>query len=270
MLRHLAQLARGDTADAICADDLAACERIGFAQIFSPAPPPLLERALPLMEAACALGSANACLQRAFAREESLGEESVRRRHRRALWGAWPLPPADTPEATVGWLERAERLADGPVPAASLNLGVAALEGVGRAPDPVEAARRFTEQCDAGYRVGCHWLARAHEAGAGVERDEARAAALYEEVCDRASRDTPAACRRLALLALEGAPGAPDPAEAPALLKKACVHGDAPGCVELARRYEEGDGVEASDEVARTLRRAACGHGHAAACEGAE
>jgi len=63
-------------------------------------------------------------------------------------------------------------------------------------------------QCAAGVGSSCTALAQAHEEGAGVRRDLARAAKLYERACERGHAD---GCAGLAVMLDEGRRGARDP-----------------------------------------------------------
>lgn len=90
----------------------------------------------------------------------------------------------------------------------------------------------------------------------------ARAPVLLAERCDRG--DGPA-CVEVAALHRE----AGDPARAAAYARRACDLASAHGCADLARAFEQGEGVTANPAGAIELYVGACLGGHAGACRAA-
>jgi len=106
--------------------------------------------------------------------------------------------------------------------------------------------------CENGEATGCHVLAKLHEEGRGVEKDEAFARSLYELACSSSRPNytltvgeyAPAACSRLADMAEGGVMPPKNPARAVFYAQYACRN---PGherdhsfCVKLAKYWTTG------------------------------
>jgi TPR repeat protein len=132
--------------------------------------------------------------------------------------------------------------------------------------DDDKDARRCIQACDEGDAGSCTNLGLMYAAGrAGLTKDEARAAALYQRACDGGNKR---GCTNLGRMYETGRGGLPtDEVRALALLKGACEAGDAPGCTGLGRMYETGRGGLPKDEArAVALYQSACGAGAAVGC----
>lgn len=181
------------------------------------------------------------------------------RHRRRRLLPAWLLLfIASVP--TVGLLACGHRRqpSDGePAPSSSVFvLGV----GLGGCPDLAACER----ECDAGSADRCRRLAVTYAFGQGVEKDEARATALYERACGM--RD-PSACM-FAGQNHEFAHGVEkDDAKAAQFYERACDLQWAPGCYNLAIMYERGTGEPLDRRKAGDLYQVACTAGAKMACD---
>jgi TPR repeat protein len=144
-----------------------------------------------------------------------------------------------------------------PAPSASvITIGVS----LGACPDVPVCAK----ECDAGSADRCRRLAATYALGQGVEKDEARASALYEHACDM--KDPPACV--FAGQMHEYAHGvAKDDARAARFYERGCDLGWAPGCYNLAIMYERGTGVPQERAKAGELYQNACAAGAHEACE---
>jgi len=122
-------------------------------------------------------------------------------------------------------------------------------------------------ECSAGSSDRCRRLAATYALGQGVEKDEARATALYEHAC---AMSDPAACVFAGQMH-EYAHGVPkDDAKAVGFYKRACEVPWAPGCYNLAIMYENGRGVASDRSKAAALYGMACGAGAKRACDKAK
>jgi TPR repeat protein len=123
------------------------------------------------------------------------------------------------------------------------------------------------KECSAGSADRCRRLAATYSLGQGVEKDEARATALYERSC---AMGDPAACVFAGQMH-EYAHGVPkDDAKAAGFYKRACEAPWAPGCYNLAIMYENGRGVARDRPKAAELYGMACGAGAKRACDKAK
>ncbi|HEX8794430.1 MAG TPA: tetratricopeptide repeat protein [Polyangiaceae bacterium] len=145
----------------------------------------------------------------------------------------------------------------GPAPSASvITIGVA----LGTCPDIPVCER----ECDAGSADRCRRLAATYALGQGVDKDETRAAALYEHACDM--KDASACV--FAGQMYEFAHGvAKDDARAARFYERACDQQWAPGCYNLAIMYERGTGVPQDRARAADLYQVACTAGAKQACD---
>lgn len=147
-----------------------------------------------------------------------------------------------------------------PSPSASvITIGVAP----GACPD-VPACER---ECDAGSSDRCRRLALTYAFGQGVEKDEARATALYEHACELKD---PSACVFAGQM-YEYAHGVEkDDAKAARFYEKSCDLQWAPGCYNLAIMYERGTGVPHDRAKAGDLYQIACTAGAKTSCDKAQ
>jgi uncharacterized protein len=123
------------------------------------------------------------------------------------------------------------------------------------------------QECDAGSADRCRRLAATYALGDGVEKDEARATALYEHACEM--MDAPACV--FAGQMHEYAHGVPkDDAKAARLYETACNLGWATGCYNQAIMFENGRGVAVDRDKAEKLYDTACAAGAKPACERAK
>jgi hypothetical protein len=147
-----------------------------------------------------------------------------------------------------------------PSPSSSVvTLGVA----LGDCPD-LSACER---ECEAGSADRCRRLGVTYALGQGVDKDEARAAALYEHACEM---NDPSACIFAGQMS-EFARGVPkDDSKAARFYERACNRQWAPGCYNLAIMYERGTGVVRDRNKAASLYQTACTAGAKVACDKAK
>ena len=174
--------------------------------------------------------------------------------------------------------------------------------------DKLKAVALYQHGCDGSScqrsnLTGCVNVGRAYRDGIGVAKDEAHAASIFREACDRrldpddidAAENGARACSLLGALYVAGdgipkdvakgqelselgcergdsfgcfnaAAGATDPAETAHYLDLACKAGDAEGCFDLGIAYEKGRGVAVDRKQSTALIRKACQMGFAKAC----
>ncbi len=273
------------------AHDGLGCAGLGWVSQ-GPASEDAFRRARPLLEVACALDDAEACVSGGLLRlegrggpvEAAEGEARVRRGlelltaacqsgegaacvRAATLFEAGPVPVRDDSRALV-YLQRA---CEAGVPGGCSALALRYLTGRGVAPDRARAlalykqvGEHYRTACEAGEPSACVELGQAHELGQGVPKEPARALAYQEKAC---ALGEPAACLRAAWWLREGAEGvSPDAprsstleSQAEALLDESCRAGSGVDCLTLA------GGV--APEKARALRERACALGQARACE---
>ena len=144
-----------------------------------------------------------------------------------------------------------------PLPSASV---VTIGNAIGACPDVVACQ----DECDAGSADRCRRLAATYAFGQGVDKDEARAAALYEHACDM--KDAPACL--FAGQMREFAHGVPkDDAAAARFYQRACDIDHGAGCYNMAIMYERGRGVARDRGKAGDLYQVACTAGAKQACD---
>jgi TPR repeat protein len=144
-----------------------------------------------------------------------------------------------------------------PAPSASV---VTIGNAIGTCPDLAVCER----ECDAGSADRCRRLGATYAFGQGVDKDEARATALYEHACEM--RDAPSCM--FAGQMHEFAHGVPqDFAAAARLYDRACQMEYAAGCYNLGILVERGRGVPQDRAKAGDLYQIACTAGAKQACE---
>jgi TPR repeat protein len=147
-----------------------------------------------------------------------------------------------------------------PAPSASvIQIGVA----LGTCKDVDVCAR----ECDAGSADRCRRLGATYALGDGVDKDEARGAALYDQAC---TMGDPSACVFAGQMH-EYAHGVPkDESRAASLYERACNAGWSPGCYNLGIMFDRGRGVPQDRDRAAALFDNACTAGSKIACEKAK
>jgi hypothetical protein len=249
-------------------------------------------RARPLLESACALDDAEACVSvgllrlegRGGAVEASEGEARLRRGlelfasrceagegtacvRAATLFEAGPEPVRDDPRALV-YLQRS---CDAGVAGGGSALALRHLTGRGVPPDRARAlalyqrvGELYRASCDAGEPFACAELGQAFALGQRGVVDPVRALTYHEKAC---ALGEVASCLAAAERLRQGAEGVtPDAARASslearaeALLDEGCRSGSGVACLSLAERM--------APERARALRQQACALGQSRACE---
>jgi TPR repeat protein len=157
----------------------------------------------------------------------------------------------------VGACHRGGRSGDEPAPSDSV---VTIGNTIGTCPDLASCEN----ECDAGSADRCRRLGATYAFGKGVDKDEARATALYEHACDM--KDVTACI--FAGQMREYAHGVPrDATSAARLYDRACQMDSAAGCYNLAILVERGDGVPRDRAKAGDLYQVACTAGAKQACD---
>ncbi len=131
------------------------------------------------------------------------------------------------------------------------------------AEDTARAAALYEKVCDGGDLTACYHLGFLYALGTGVVKDVARAAALFQQACDGGQAK---GCSSAGSLYQHGTGVMQDVAKGVALYRKACDGGDSAGCFNLGIVYENGTGVTPDAGKAVALYRKACNGGHAGAC----
>jgi TonB family protein len=135
--------------------------------------------------------------------------------------------------------------------------------GAGIDKDEARAVALFRQACDAGNPAGCNNLGLAYFQGRGIAKDVKRAAELYQQACDK---DGPFGCANLGVMYLRGEDIPRDDERAATLLRRACDRGHAGGCFNLGFVYATGRGVMQDESRAVTLYQRACDGGIGDAC----
>jgi TPR repeat protein len=162
--------------------------------------------------------------------------------------------------ALVGGCHGSPSSQEQPAPSASvIQLGMA----LGTC-DDIEVCEK---ECDAGSADRCRRLAASYALGQGVDKDEARGAALYAHACDL--RDA-SACLFAGQMNEFAHGVAKDDAKAARYYERACDLRWAPGCYNLAIMYERGSGVALDRAKASDLYGVACTAGARQSCEKAK
>jgi len=135
--------------------------------------------------------------------------------------------------------------------------------------DHARAAAVLAKNCDGNNKYGasCFKLGRLLLAGRGVEANDAKAMARFEQACNSGISQ---GCYHLGMMLLEGTVKK-DPPRAMACFDKACTEGDAESCFHVGQRWlapgGPGHGLGARDPAkALAPLEVACGHGHAPSC----
>jgi TPR repeat protein len=139
------------------------------------------------------------------------------------------------------------------------QLGDMYVAGNGVPQDFARAASLYERVCDAGVAEVCNSLAEIYARVPGFESESTRVPGLYERACTAGSA---AGCLNWGLLAHESE----DDQKAASLFERACVGGNAAGCHHLALAFENGEGVDKDLAKAVTLFEQACDAQHADSC----
>jgi TPR repeat protein len=138
-------------------------------------------------------------------------------------------------------------------------------------PHPIKDAKIIVEEappnealCDKGDLNACIQFAVELAEAQGPERDEERAAKLFERACEG---KLPAGCGNWAAMMAEGRGVEYDPPRAAGLLEQACNDGHAHSCYVLGGLLNEGLGIPKDAKRARQLFATACKLGVSDACD---
>jgi TPR repeat protein len=139
------------------------------------------------------------------------------------------------------------------------NLGALYEEGRGVEKDERRAASLYEKACQGGNAGGCSNLGFLYLNGSGVERDESRAASLYEKACQGGFAT---GCSNLGFLYVEGRGVGRDDTEAVKWFRKAAEQGNEVAMLQLADMLKRGAGVERDPKAAQELYRRAAEKGN--------
>lgn len=148
-----------------------------------------------------------------------------------------PLTGSQSAKSSPAWPARSTTLAPQPaVPAPAPPVKAPSREE--QLVDVIQAMARAKQSCDGGNMGSCYYLALRSENGyeSGHDRlpkDYARAAALYEQICNNGL--LPVACFNLGAMYESGRGVPKDVPRAITLYQRACTNGDSQGCDALHR-----------------------------------
>jgi TonB family protein len=128
--------------------------------------------------------------------------------------------------------------------------------------DEARAVALFGQGCQGKFAPACTALAWAYELGRGVGRDDKKASDFYRQACDGGSAG---GCLRLGYLYEEGRGVARDLAQARKRYKEACHQQQLEACSALASLYAQSSDDKDKSNTAPLFRQA-CTGGFAAAC----
>ncbi|MDL1951024.1 PDZ domain-containing protein [Acidobacteria bacterium ACD] len=193
------------------------------------------DRALADLEAACRIGSAEAC----------------------SYAGHILLSSRERSAEAIPTLTRSCDLGSG---AGCAHLAYLHATGTLVPRDDARATRLYDRSCDLGDAKGCYNVGLMAEKGRGTRLDLARAAAAYEQACEGGSAS---GCTNLGFLVERGQGAAKDPARAADLYRlgcegSACQGTNLVGCVNFGRALRDGNGVAKDPSRAASVFRAAC------------
>lgn len=130
--------------------------------------------------------------------------------------------------------------------------------------DPVLAAAKFQQGCEAGEATGCDTLGEMLFLGQGIEKDLARAADYFRKGCDDGSQAL--SCFNYGLMLVKGWGVGFDEPLGFTYYQIACRRGSASACTNLAIEYAGTSGNAADIEIAKGLNSMACDRGQLIAC----
>ena len=148
-------------------------------------------------------------------------------------------------------------------PGSCNNAGSLYFRGAGVARDLAKAASLFDKSCAAGFGTACFNLGTMQVEGMGISQDLQRARALFTKACEAGE---PSGCSELGWMLVGGKGVEPDYEKGKRLFTEACLGGFPSGCVNLAYMYSAGQGVPKDYERALMLNRQACDGGGAGGC----
>ena len=151
------------------------------------------------------------------------------------------------------WLASSYKHSKPSDPAKSAELDKKALEGLPAA-------------CDGGDGESCQVLSDVYRAGLGVPKDEARAVELEKRAHEHEKRACDAGDASECAAHGGNLVSAKDFTAAAAAFQKGCDGGDGGSCSFLAALYDEGVGVKADPDKARTFFELACRREHEGSC----
>jgi TPR repeat protein len=196
--------------------------------------------AMALLDKACALGDARACIGAAILNHHFGGEAEFPR--------------------VIGLLERACELEIGIV---CRLVAQAYEEGAGVQQDLSRADELYQRACDLSDGEGCQRLASNLDRGLGVAKDVAQANLLRDKACELVE---PAGCYDLGVSYENGRGVAQDWTRANALLEKACRLRLGRSCTELGLNFSRGRGVPQDWKRANDLFEQGCSLGEGTGC----
>jgi uncharacterized protein len=139
------------------------------------------------------------------------------------------------------------------------QLGDMYAAGSGVPQDFARAASLYERVCDAGVAEACNSLGDIYARVPGFESQAKRVPALYERSC---TADNAAGCLNRGLLAHESG----DYGQAAGFFEHACFNGSAAGCYQLALVFENTEGVGKDLAKAVTLFEQGCDDQHVESC----
>lgn len=140
--------------------------------------------------------------------------------------------------------------------------------GAGVERDAARAFKLSDEGCTSGDPAACNNLGILYLGGIGVEKDEIHALHLFDDLCRK--QNQPRACFNAAALYDAGPLAIRDPAKAADYYTRLCNYGDANSCLSLGNLFLDGRGVEKDAHKAKELFTLACRSGLKPACHNAQ
>lgn len=230
--------------DATCtAGHVGGCAELGMSLMTGRGTPPDIARSETLLNEACSLNDALACLYAALG-------------HHEAVFAA----PSQS--SAVRFYQQSCSLGEG---TACYNLALSysgEIDGP-TSPDPQLATHFYRQGCDHGPLYICTSLAR-HLYALDPESHAAESNSLYRAACELGEAD---ACAELGYSYLNGIGVNSDDRQAEALFTRSCDMGSALGCTNLGWMHGSGRAAQADLETAEQLFRDGCAAENPDACE---
>ncbi len=126
------------------------------------------------------------------------------------------------------------------------------------------AVDALTKACEGGGANACGNLGEMYVKGEGVQRDDAKGAALLQRACEAGDMKS---CGGYGLVVLNGRGVPADPRRAAGILSRGCQGHDFPSCGYLGVLYVDGVGVPKDVARAQQLFRTACQGGDRVSCK---
>lgn len=165
---------------------------------------------------------------------------------------------AADPQRSLALYERACELGDGDGCMSAANVHSRGLLGK---PDPAAAIAPLTRSCELGNGAGCVHLAEKYEQALGVERDEARAKALYQRAHERLAAECPKngqSCYALGRLYVFGNGVAVDYKKGREVFVAGCDAGSGASCYAVGYLVQRGFGTTADADASLPFYSRAC------------